>query len=112
MVLKLEGNSGIGKHVWRNLFYLICLGHFIRSKSDVNRIIFSPKLPIFLPSCAACAELPSDISTLALMQCVPQLYGFLILSARGMRILNPDPDPTAKKTRIRPNKIIPFYEIG
>ena len=32
MVLKLDGNTGIGTHGWRNLGYLICLSHLIRSR--------------------------------------------------------------------------------
>ena len=30
IVIILDGNSGIGAHVRRNLCYLICLRHFIR----------------------------------------------------------------------------------
>ena len=42
------GNSEIGVHVRNNLYYFICIGHLIRSRSATKRILFSPKRPIFL----------------------------------------------------------------
>ena len=40
MVLVLDGNTEIGTHVKRNLEYLICLRHLIRSKVVTNRLLF------------------------------------------------------------------------
>ena len=34
------GNSEIGVHIWRNLGYLICLRHLIRSRAVTNLIFF------------------------------------------------------------------------
>ena len=36
MVLILDGNSEIGAHVRSELYYLICLGHLIRSRAVTN----------------------------------------------------------------------------
>ena len=47
MVLILDGNSEIGAHVICNLFHLICLRQFIRSRGVTNFILFSEKT-IFL----------------------------------------------------------------
>ena len=46
MVLILDGNSEIGAHVRSNLCYLICLGHWIRSRVVINRDFFYEKNPI------------------------------------------------------------------
>ena len=45
----------------RNLCYLICLRHLIRSRAVTTKK-FSLKRPIFLNACATCSELPSNIS--------------------------------------------------
>ena len=42
MVLILDGNSEIGAHIRRNICYLICLMHLIRSKAVTNQF-FPPK---------------------------------------------------------------------
>ena len=36
----LDGNPEIGAHVRRNLYYLICLMHLIRSEVVTNRFFF------------------------------------------------------------------------
>ena len=43
MVLILVNNSEIGVHVGINLFYLICLRYFIKSRAVTNRIFFIRK---------------------------------------------------------------------
>ena len=63
MVFMLDVNSKIGAHIWSNLCYSIFVRHLITSNAVTNRI-FSPKRPIFLHACAACSELPSNISTM------------------------------------------------
>ena len=49
MVLKLDGNSEVGAHTWRNLYYSICLRHLIRSRAFTNRMVFLRKYSF--PSC-------------------------------------------------------------
>ena len=43
MVLILDGNSVIDAHVRSNRFYLICLRHFISSRTVTNRFFFLRK---------------------------------------------------------------------
>ena len=62
MVLIVDGNSEIDAHVGSNLCYLICLRHSIRSKAVTNRIFLFEKT--YFHACAACIELPSNISTM------------------------------------------------
>ena len=56
----LQGNSEIGVHMSSNLFYLICLSHFIESRAVTNRIIF---FSFSGHACATCSGLLSNIST-------------------------------------------------
>ena len=58
LVLILKGNCD--KCALRNLCFLICLRHLIRSRA-VNIGFFSPKRPIFPHAYATCSELPSNI---------------------------------------------------
>ena len=63
MVLILDSSSDRGAHVRSNLYYFMCLRHFIISRV-VTSDIFSPKTHIFLYAHATCFELPSNISTM------------------------------------------------
>ena len=47
MVLILDGNLEIDAHVWRDLGYLICLRHFIRSRSVTSKNCFFSRKDIF-----------------------------------------------------------------
>ena len=60
MVLILYDNLEIGAHVSKNLYYLICLRHLIRSRAVTNLIFL--KTYIFLFACAKCSELPSNLN--------------------------------------------------
>ena len=73
-VLILDGNSEIGLHVILSQCYLICLRHLIGLKAATNRIFFPLKRPIFLPACATCSELPSNISTLGNRVSIPDSW--------------------------------------
>ena len=59
MILISDGNSEMGAYVRSNLYYSICLRHFIRSRSVTNRL--------FLNACATGTELPSNISNIEIM---------------------------------------------
>ena len=63
MVLILDGNSEIGAQVKSNFCYLIFLRHLVGSRVATNSIVFSKKA-FFLHACAACSELPSNVSTI------------------------------------------------
>ena len=63
-----EGNSEIGAHARKNLFYLIGLRHLIRLRVVSNRFFLSPKRPIFLHACTTCSELPYNISRMKLTE--------------------------------------------
>ena len=63
-VLISVGNSEVGAHMKSNLCYLICLRYLIRSRAVLNRLIFSPKIPIFLHACVWCSELLSSIRSM------------------------------------------------
>ena len=47
MVLILYGNSEICAHVRSNLFYLICISHFLSSRAVTNRIVLPQKKFVF-----------------------------------------------------------------
>ena len=65
VVLILDGNSEIGGQVRSNLCYLICLRHLIRSEQSHIGFLFRKK-DTDLHDCAACSELPSNISSMIL----------------------------------------------
>ena len=48
MVLISDGDSEISAHVWSNLYHLICLSHFIRSRAVKNTIFCSEKTFSFM----------------------------------------------------------------
>ena len=43
---------------------MICLRHLISSRAVTNRIFLLQKKPFFLHTCAACSDLPSNLSTM------------------------------------------------
>ena len=95
MALILDGISEIGANVGRNLSYLICLRHLIRSRAITNWI-FSPNMHIFLHACAICSELPSYIGTM----CPRKLYrGNSCYFFNDNPRLKIPPNLTRKKTR-------------
>ena len=61
MVLILDGNSEIGTHVRRNLWYFIYLGYWEQSQIGFS---FSIIEVYFLHTCATCSDLPSNVSTM------------------------------------------------
>ena len=63
MVLLLDGNSEIGAHLRSDIVNSM---HLIRSRAVAN-LKFIPEKPFFLHTCAICFELPSDISTIAII---------------------------------------------
>ena len=66
MMLLLDGNSEIGAHLRSDIVNLICSMHLIRSRA-VSNLKFIPEKPFFLHTCAICFELPSNISTIAII---------------------------------------------
>ena len=64
MVLILYGNSEIDANVRRNLCYLICLRHLIRTSAGTKRIFTLKRTLIFYHACATCSKLPSNLSTM------------------------------------------------
>ena len=62
MVLILDGNSLRGANIRRNLYYLTCFRHLIRSTAVTNRILLSEKKLFFFHECVTYYELQSSIS--------------------------------------------------
>ena len=56
--------SDMSAQVRSNLCYLICLRHFIRSRKVTNRFVI--RKDFFVPACATCTELPSNMNTMTL----------------------------------------------
>ena len=63
MVFKYDGSSNKCAQLWSDLGYLICLRQLIRSRA-ITYLTFFQKRAIFLHTCAACSELPSNIRTM------------------------------------------------
>ena len=65
MALILDSNSEMSVHVWSDLGYLICLRHLFREQSQI--IFFKSGETCFPSHMAICFNLPSNISTIALV---------------------------------------------
>ena len=60
----LDGNSEIGAHVRRNICYLICSRHLIKSRAVTNQKKNLLQKGLFLYAYATCSELSSYLSTI------------------------------------------------
>ena len=73
MALKLIGNSEVGAHIRSNLWYLICLRHWIES-SHISYFIFNSEKTFLLHACATCSELPYNISNMKYSKNFTSIY--------------------------------------
>ena len=62
MVLLIDGNSYVGAHVMRYIWYFTGLRHLIEGSHKLD-FFLTPKRPIFLHACATFSDLPPNIGT-------------------------------------------------